>query len=277
MRRSRKGSLPVTRTWLRGVAALRRVSGLALVLGLLLVTAGASAQRLDAIFAEGREAYLAGRYEEATAAWERLREAGVRDADVEYDLGLAQVQLGRFGAATLAFERALRVDPSDDEARAALQSARSVLAERRAQREGSASLGGEVGFGEVLVRPFTEPLLAWLLVGLEALLLLLVVALFRLPRLRAALAIATAVTGVLFVAVGGGLLVKRGVFEEGRRGIVLTEEAVLREGPDDRTARLADAHEGDGVRVLGEEEEWLLVEHRGRRGWTPRDRVGLLD
>lgn len=251
--------------------------GLLLGLTLLLTSTSTSAQSLDAIFAEGREAYLAGRFEDAVAAWERLREAGVRDADVEYDLGLAQVQLDRLGAASLSFERALEVDPGDDEARAALESARAVLAERRAEREGSASLGGETSFGEVLVRPFPESLLAWLLIGLEALLLLLLIALARLPRLRASLAIAAAVTGVLFVAVGAGLLVKRRIFQEGRRGIVLVEESTLREGPDERTARRAVTREGDEVRVLDEEEEWLLVEHRGRRGWAARDRVGLLD
>lgn len=235
------------------------------------------AQHLDAIFARGREAYVAGRFDEAIEAWERLRDAGVRDADVEYDLGLAQVQRGRYGAAMLAFERALRVDPNDDEAAAGLESARRVLAERRAEREGSASLGSDVGFGEVLVRPFSEPLLAWLLLGLEGLLFVLVVLSMRLSRLRAALAIAATVTAVLFVAVGSGLLVKRQTFREGRRAIVVDETAALREGPDERTARLGEAREGDGVTVLDEEEQWVLVVAAGRRGWMERERLGLVD
>ncbi|MCB9632861.1 MAG: hypothetical protein H6721_12085 [Sandaracinus sp.] len=125
--------------------------------------------------------------------------------------------------------------------------------------------------------PSAEPLLSWLLVGLEALLLVLGVALVRLPRLRAALAIATAITSLLFVAVGTGLLVKRRVFEEGRRAIVVTEEAALREGPDERTARRGAAHEGDAVHLLGEEEEWVLVELGAHRGWVRRENVGVVD
>ncbi|MCB9615068.1 MAG: tetratricopeptide repeat protein [Sandaracinus sp.] len=252
----------------------RRVLAFAFV---ALFAAPVSAQHLDAFFTRGREAYLEGRYDDAIAAWERLREAGVRDANVEYDLGLAHVQRDRYGAAMLSFERALRVDPSDSDASQALASARSVLAERRAEREGVASLGDDAGFAEVLVRPFAEPLLSWLLVGLEALLLVLGVALVRLPRLRAALAIATAITSLLFVAVGTGLLVKRRVFEDGRRAIVVTEEAALREGPDERTARRGAAHEGDAVHLLGEEEEWVLVELGAQRGWVRRDHVGVVD
>lgn len=237
----------------------------------------ARAQSLDAIFTQGREAYVAGRFDDAVAAWERLRDAGVRDADVEYDLGLAEIQRGRYGAAMLAFERALRVEPGDEDAANALEGARRVLAERRAEREGAASLGNDAGFAEVLVRPFSEPLLAWLLLGLEALIFLLVVLLFRLPRLRAALAIATTLAAVLFIAVGSGLLVKRRTFEEGRRALVLAADAALREGPDVRTAQLGEAHEGDGLSVLDEEEQWVLVELRGRRGWMAREHVGWVD
>jgi hypothetical protein len=258
----------------RTSSALLALAAFALLVGF---GAPASAQSLDAIFTQGREAYVAGRYDEAVAAWERLREAGVRDVDVEYDLGLAEVQRGRYGAAMLAFERALRVEPNDAEAAEALESARRVLAERRAAREGAASLGSDAGFAEVLVRPFSEPLLAWLLLGLEGLLFVLVVLLFRLPRLRAALAIATALAAVLFVATGAGLLVKRRTFQEGRRALVLAADAALREGPDVRTAQRGEAHEGDGLRVLDEEEQWVLVELEGRRGWMERAHVGFVD
>lgn len=258
----------------RSAAALLALAAFGLLVGL---GSPASAQSLDAIFTQGREAYVAGRYDDAVAAWERLREAGVRDPDVEYDLGLAEVQRGRYGAAMLAFERALRVEPGDEEAAAALESARRVLAERRAAREGAASLGSDAGFAEVLVRPFSEPLLAWLLLALEGLLFVLVVLLFRLPRLRAALAIATALAAVLFVATGAGLLVKRRTFQEGRHALVLVADAALREGPDVRTAQRGEAHEGDGLRVLDEEEQWVLVEAEGRRGWMEREHVGFVD
>lgn len=250
----------------------------ALTLALLAssTAAPASAQSLDALFAEGKTAYLEGRYDDATRAWERLREVGVHDADVEYDLGLGHLRAGRHGAAALAFERALRLR-DDPEARAALEVTRTQLAERRAAREGEASIGTEPSFAEALVAPFGEPTLAWALLGLELLLLILLVLLVRLPRLRAALAISTALVALLFVAAGAGLLVKRGTFREGRLAVVLTEELTLREGPDERTAARGSAHEGERVLVLEEEEDFVLLRVRDRRGWAARTSVGLVD
>lgn len=254
----------------------RRLLALLLLAPLALAAAPADAQSLDALFADGKAAYLEGRYDDAVRTWERLRDAGVQDADVEYDLGLAHIRAGNHGAAALAFERALRLR-DDHEAREALAVTRTRLAERRAAREGEASLGTESSFADALVAPFSEPTLAWALLGLELLLLVSLVLLVRLPRLRAALVISTVLVSLLFVAAGVGLLVKRGVFRDGRLAIVLTEELTLREGPDERTAARGSAHEGERVMVLEEEDEFVLLRVRDRRGWATRASVGLVD
>ncbi len=242
-------------------------------------TTTSAAQSLGTLFAEANEAAFARRYDEAAQEYERLIEAGVEDADVEFNLGTVHAQADRLGPAIQHFERALRLRPGDDEAQRSLEDARRVLAERRARAEGEASIDTGGGFGAALARPFTEAGLAWTLLTLELLLLLAVAAAAQAPResrrrLGAALVAGVLGIGLSFTALA--LLVERGIFRDGRDAIVLRDHATLREGPDPRAAPRGEAREGDWALILGEDEQYLRVRTGDHEGWVERDAVGAL-
>lgn len=255
-----------------------RRSLLALILVGGLATTGA-AQSLEALFTEANEAAFARRYDEAVQKYERLIEAGVEDADVEFNLGTVHAQAGRLGAAIQHFERALRIRPGDEEAERSLEDARRVLAERRARLEGEATIDTGGGFGAALARPFTEAGLAWAVLALELLLLLAIVAAVRAPRgsrgrVGAALVATLLALGFSFTSLA--LLIERGAFRDGRDAVVVRDHATLREGPDPRAASRGEAREGDWALILGEDEEYLRVRTGGHEGWVERDAIGPL-
>jgi tetratricopeptide (TPR) repeat protein len=222
-------------------------------------------------FEAGNEAFGLGRFDEAIAAYEELVDHGVWDADVFFNLGTAYARSGRLGPAILNLERALVLDPGHDEARDNVRIVRRALARRRTQAGEDADLDPPRSFWLSLLDRVTAAQ-----VGIPF--LLCYVALFgvlaarRLTRrelARLGLAIAAVVLGGATI-VGGGLVGSKAYFDaEVREAIAIGDgEVVLREGPGERFTRAVTTHEGDRLRVLGREGEWLLLRDRaGREGW----------
>ncbi len=243
----------------------------ALALLLCLAPALAAAQdTLAGSFAEANAAYARGDFEAAARGYERLVEAGVEDADVFYDLGLAHARLGQHGRAVADFERALSVRPGDDEALAALEASRGTLGRRRAEREGEALVEAGAPTLEGLYGWASENTLAVLVLAFEALLVLALVALFfaKGERLRIALGIVApiAALGLAFAAVG--LSARTGALDPGAAAIVVREGAPMREAPSEEASVRHEALEGERVYVTDEDGAFCRVQAGARVGWA---------
>ena len=244
----------------------------------------ASAQPLETIWQEANAAWFAGDRDTASAGWERLVEAGVRDADVYFNLGTAHGEAGRYGRAVLSFERALAIRPGDEDAAGGLATARTALGRRRADAEGEAVVRARPPFAESVTRAFSKPTLAWSALVLEALFFLLLVA-WRSARsepVRLGLAIASPAVGVLMLLAFYGWGVKAQLWQEGSAGIVVVDDAPLREGPHGEAQRRGDAREGEVVRIVDEDETGAGAFVRvdlpgGRGGWLAAEHVGRVD
>lgn len=253
---------------------MRRASPLLL----LLVASAASAQRLEDSFAEANEAAIRGDHAAAQAGYEALEEAGVLDADVAFDLATVHAQQGHYGEAIRYFERTLALRPGDPDAKAGLEGARRVLADRLAAEEGEVELTEHSSLGQALVRDLSEGALAWTFVGVW-LALFVALAGWRLLKGRAKLVSAVATVLLLGAALGDGLLLatKRGVFRAGAPAIVVSGRARVLEGPDPRARTRHRLLEGQRVEVVGREPGYLRVRGpNGERGWVPANDVGLV-
>ena len=123
------------------------VTGLVL-LACVAGTRPAAAATLQETFHQGVEAFQAGRFDEAVELFRTLRERfGVLSPDVLVDLGAAEFQAGRPGAALLHFHEAALAapgTPAGETARVNIERVRAALN----QRQGQAARGGFV-FGPV--------------------------------------------------------------------------------------------------------------------------------
>jgi tetratricopeptide (TPR) repeat protein len=245
----------------------------ALVLGL---ASNAAAQQLDAIFERANAAYFASDFETAATLYEQLIEAGVDDPDVTYNLALAHARAGRLGQSIRWLERTLLLRPGDEDAERDLAAVREELGRRQADSHGEAIVETRPPFVESLVRPLTEPTLAWLVLVLDFAFfsLLLVRRRTRGETARLALGVAAPILFVLVCAAAFGLATKTGLLSDGEPAIVVATEATLHEGPDERAGSRGTTLEGERVRLVAVEQGWAEVRlGDGRNGWTPRDAV----
>jgi tetratricopeptide (TPR) repeat protein len=248
---------------------------LALV-ALLLAAAPARAGRLDEAWKRGNEAYVHGDYAGAIAAYQELRDQGVRSSDLFFNLGDAYFRSGSLGSAIWSFEEALAVDPGNEDARFNLSAA-------RAQAAKLARAGDEAPSQE------RDPLWVRIVTALSPsvetwLFLATYLGLFGLlfwrssagADRRGALGVGAAALGVAALLTGA-LLFGRAQLDRLAFGVVLPAHVEVKEGADP-TARTSFAlHAGARVRLVDTDQDWVRVRlGNGLEGWLRAGDVGKL-
>ncbi len=104
----------------------RTIKHISLLVAALFTLAGnAFAQTNDELFRQANEQYKQGSFEQSAALYNKILAQGYESATLYYNLGNAEFRLGDLGGAILNYERAHRLDPSDNDIQANLEFARS--------------------------------------------------------------------------------------------------------------------------------------------------------
>lgn len=106
-----------------------RAAAIALLVALLPFGAQAAAPA-DSLWTEGVNAYSEGRWADARDAWTGIAAQGLESAELYYNIGNACFKEEDIAHAVLWYERALKADPSFDDARFNLEFARSRVMDR---------------------------------------------------------------------------------------------------------------------------------------------------
>lgn len=210
----------------------------------------------DRVFAQAAEAYDQGHFDRSRDLYEALAARGLISPQLYFNLGNAEVRLGRPGPAILAYRRAAWMAPRDPDIRANLKYAIDMA-------------GAVVPAVPPLLRALRQLTMPqWMLVAAICYWSAAVFALLHLllrgrPRwcLRASA-----------IALAGLVVAAAGVLDR-RRLQTHPEAVVLASGAEALFAPLADATthfklpEGSVIRVVSRSGEWLKVESGGKTGW----------
>jgi len=235
----------------------------------LLLAQPAAAQ----LFSDANAAFLNGDVARAVASYEALVAQGVLSPELETNFGAACLRQGKRGQAALHFERALFLNPGDEDARADLLEVRRGNVDRL---EGDT----EEASGEALWR-----LLAPLPGTLTSVLLIAFWcagwALLAMRVFGARLRYAGLASGICFALAAVAALFTWGAAEAQRvalqRAVVVAPSTPAREGPAEKTASHFEVHEGTTVRVEDEDQGYLRVKlANGLTGWVPASTVELV-
>jgi len=241
------------------------MTGALIVLALL----AQPATRVAKDFEAANERLLSGDAKGALALYEHLVAEGASSADLWFNLGNAYAEHGQSVEAIVAYERALRLDPGDADARANAELLRQKL-----------------GIEPVLepaepvdwVEPIVAPLAAdgFALLALVSNLVLFALLFARRWVAQGALRrVISAWIGAALVGlfVGGAVVLGHSVVHAAARGVA-KEASAMTAGPHPEYARTDDAKRGERLRVLSEQAGWYEVRTaRGTSGWLPKTKV----
>ncbi|HUJ25522.1 MAG TPA: hypothetical protein VLW85_05865, partial [Myxococcales bacterium] len=220
------------------------------------------------LFADANTAYLSGDMPRAIASYEALVSEGIASAELETNLGAAYLRSGKRGLAALHFERALFLDPGDDDARADLIEVRRGNVDKL---EGESEEGGTETLARVLapLPGFTAALVLLALWCAGWVLLALRIVWSRPVGLWAGLSFALA--GVAALVVFGAAEGRRMGLQ---RAVVVAQASPAREGPNEKSVSHFEVHEGTTVRVEDEDAGFRRVKlANGLTGWLPSSAV----
>lgn len=245
---------------------IRFSTGLCVLLLLLAAPAPALAQRAQAHqhFDAGNQAYAAGDYRGAVAAYEQALGAGYASGALYLNLGNAYYRLDEIGQAIRYYEKARRLIPDDPRLRHNLTIARARTVDSFSQ----------------IPPPFWRPWWNRLLIYVGALPFFIAAVMLlavgagaiayrirtgrRTPWLRRTRTLALLLGGLLLAVALAASLSHR----LDRRAVVIEPIATLREAPEANAAEAVTLHEGTVFEVLDRQEGWVEARlPNGVTGW----------
>jgi tetratricopeptide (TPR) repeat protein len=84
----------------------------------------------DSLYYTANKFYQEGKYEEAIATYDSIINAGFESANLYYNLGNSFFRSNKLGKARLYYEKALKLEPADEDSRANLRYLNELLSDR---------------------------------------------------------------------------------------------------------------------------------------------------
>jgi len=253
------------------------------LLGLLLLV---SSPALAQVAPHYTSAEAAAAFEAATSAclkedstgcfegYERLRAAGFVGADLEYNLGTAHLMKGHLGRGILHLERALRLDPGDEDARANLETARRLRVDKLVGAP--EETGGAEPLTTRIVSHTRAGFWSWsfLFLWTGGGLLLVLRRLGGSARAKGGALLAGAICILLSVPAGGIVAAHAWARTHAREAVVVAERLPVRQGPRQEFEATFEVHEGLKVQLGEELGAFRQIRlSNGLVGWVPAEGV----
>jgi tetratricopeptide (TPR) repeat protein len=250
-------------------------------------TTGVHTAEPESLFAAANAAYEAGAYADAIEMYSGVAQLGIVNSDLYYNLANAYFKSGDLGRSVLWYERSLRIEPRDDDARANLAMVRSLLRDQQLipPRGGvrNAALAWHRGLstGESVA-------VASAFYGLFCLAGLCLIfrrtpivsgvyrvvswvspaRLFGLTMTQD-MVLAMVTTAVIALVFAGSAYTKAQDTRAAQRGVVVSEEVTVFSGPSDESTIQFRIHEGTIVSVRDGRSGWVRVDLPGDlSGWV---------
>ncbi len=229
--------------------------------------AGRAADYPEQLWNQGNTAYSEGRWDDAVSAYAMIAATGLESSKLYYNLGNAEYKAGNIGAAILNYERALKIDPSSDDARFNLEYVSALTQDRIEQ------------LPEFILKTWTKKLCYLLDSDEWAVLFVLLFALTAAMVLLFLLAPSAGgkrggfIAGIVCLILAGFTLgfslYQKTEYSVRDEAIVMQPVISVKSSPSSESGTsLFILHEGTKVKVLDTVGDWSNIEIAdGRQGW----------
>jgi hypothetical protein len=234
-----------------------------------------AAESSEETFLRGNDAYENQQFDLAAEAYESLVRYQISDPRLEYNLANVEFRRGNLGRSILHYQRAHRLDPTDEDIKANLDFVASHTVDQIPEAEAAAVILWIRGIQDQL-GPDSQ---AWLVLVLVWLICSLIA--WGLIRSRGWTPTFGWAVAVLIVAVTlstGSWWVTYERLEGREIGVVLEPTVEVLGGPGLNYLTLFTVHEGLSVRIRSDERGgWIQVSlPNGLTGWIPISTIGIV-
>lgn len=218
--------------------------------------------------AAGDQAYSEGRYADAIEIYETLIGGNNTSLSLYYNLGNAYFRNNEPGKAILNYERALKVNPNDDDTKENLKFVQSTIIDKVPVDE----IPFYKSWGRAFASIFTMDM--WAIIGIVSFLFVLValfIHFFKTNLRRTTLTLTIVCILITLVAnISAHTLYVE--CKDKNEAVILEEMVVVKSSPDNSGTELTKIHEGLKVKIIDNSlNEWTRIEaNNGNRvvGWV---------
>lgn len=243
-----------------------RTVATAILAAVLLLSAPAYAVETDDLWNQANQAYSEGNWQQAIEGYRTIEEAGYQSSDLYFNIGNAFFKSGDNASAILFYEKALKLNPGNEDAASNLEVARQFTLDKIESvpdfflTEKARKLGHTLNAD------------GWAVLSLSFLFVVAVLILvFRSARSgrsrRISFICAVAVLLLSVISFIFSLSLKKAVIVEDS-AIVVSPVSSVKSSPSDGGNSIFVLHEGTKVKLLDSVGDWTRIEIAdGRQGW----------
>jgi tetratricopeptide (TPR) repeat protein len=246
-----------------------------LFMSLILTVSVLLAQDPKTLFQQANQAYQSQEYEKATALYQQILSQGYESKEVYYNLGNCFYRLNQVGQAVLYYEKALKLDPHEEDIRYNLELANLKVIDR-------VEIPPRLFLFELwddLTSYFSLTQLTRLVAILFAVTIMLVILwlFIRQYRLRRWLISLVAIAGLLTIFWSYILILQSQSSMKQRQAVVLVPSVTVRSAPDDSSTDVFILHEGVKVHLDELRAEWVKISLAdGKSGWLRAENLAII-
>lgn len=226
-------------------------------------------------FEKATEAYNSGAYEEALGLYEEILSSGKHSAALYFNMGNAHYKLGHIAPSIYYFEKALLLDPADQEVKANLAFAQNMTVDAIQPLPDT-----EIGQAfRGLIGSLTMDQWAILGIVLMSLFVISYLLYFGLsqPNLKRIALIAGFFMLILSLLSTTAAYLSYNNYLQDQPAIIFNEVVTVRAEPNENASEAFLLHEGTKVQVLDSLSTWKKIEIAdGQTGWMPSDALKQL-
>lgn len=233
-----------------------------LIIGLL-VAGGLSAQSVDSLWTKANELYSSGQFKDASDIYQNIVNDGNESSDLYYNLANAYYKQSMLGKAVLYYERAHKLNPSDEDVIFNLKFARTQVLDK-IEPVPTFFIAKAV---QSVKNFFTAD--GWAILAIiffVAGLFLILAAYFLMHRLLFRRLFFWVGLLTILLCIGSNLVA--GSIADVKEAVIVSPATTIKSSPDASGKDLFILHEGTKVRILDELTGWSKVKvGNGEQGW----------
>ena len=233
------------------------------------------AQNLNEIFITANQAYRSQEYKRAIELYQQILSQGYESAEIYYNLGNCYYRLDQIGQAILYYEKALRLDPNDEDIKYNLEIANLRVVDRikLPPRFFLFDWWDDVKFFFSLKDLIYMISISFFLVSVFFICWLFI----RNYRIRRFFLTLSILAVILIVFWGYVYYLRIDEYKHHHQGIILAPSVTVLSAPDENSTDVFILHEGVKVDLDEQRQDWVKIRLAdGKTGWVKSNVLGVI-